>query len=43
MSRFESSNFKVSSPLGFEAMMSRLGLEAMMSRLGRFDPRYSSG
>ena len=34
MSRLESRNFKVSS---------RLGLEAMMSRLGRFGPRSSSG
>ena len=36
-----SRNFKVSSHLGREAMMSRLGLEAMMSRLG-LGPRSSS-
>ena len=44
MSRLESRNFKLSSCLGFEAMMSRLGLEAMMSHLGlgRFGPRSSS-
>ena len=32
MSRLVSRNFKASSRLGLEAMMSRLGLEAMMFR-----------
>ena len=45
MSRLVSRNFKVSSCLGLEAMMSRFGLEVMMYRLGlgRFGPRSSSG